>query len=93
MQAQTDYSGSRYDYIVSVIQLRLAAGNLDRAQLLEINNWLAESAPTSPPVPTPETLSPTVPPRSTQPAPAPMTPPAAPPPPESPKPPGRNPTL
>jgi len=90
VQAQTDYSGSRYDYIVSVIQLRLAAGNLDRAQLVEINNWLAESAPTSPPVATPETLSPTVPPSSTQPAPAPLTPPAAPSPPRRPKPPGPN---
>jgi outer membrane protein len=61
VQAQTDYSGSRYDYIVSVLQLRLAAGNLDRAQLDEINGWLTMSAPTSPAVPTPETLAPTVP--------------------------------
>src|SRR6266478_6286572 len=49
VQAQTDYSGSRYDYIVSVLQLRLAAGNLDRAQLTDINNWLTVAAPTSPP--------------------------------------------
>src|SRR5262249_39835353 len=28
VQAQTDYAVSRYDYIVSIIQLRLAAGNL-----------------------------------------------------------------
>jgi len=61
VQAQTDYSGSRYDYIVSVLQLRLAAGNLDRAQLDEINGWLTLTAPTSPAVPTPETLAPTVP--------------------------------
>ena len=61
VQAQTDYSASRYDYIVSVLQLRLAAGNLDRAQLDEINGWLTMSAPTSPAVPTPETLAPTVP--------------------------------
>jgi hypothetical protein len=61
VQAQTDYSGSRYDYIVSVLQLRLAAGNLDRAQLDEINGWLTLTAPTSPAIPTPETLAPTVP--------------------------------
>jgi outer membrane protein len=52
VQAQTDYSGSRYDFIVSLVQLRLAAGNLDREQLVEINNWLTSSAPTSPSSPT-----------------------------------------
>lgn len=61
VQAQTDYSGSRYDYIVSVLQLRLAAGNLDRAQLNEINSWLRVTAPTSPAVPTPESLAPSAP--------------------------------
>jgi outer membrane protein len=61
VQAKTDYSGSRYDYIVSVLQLRLAAGNLDRPQLTEINGYLTVAAPTSPPV-TPENLAPTVPP-------------------------------
>src|ERR1700720_508531 len=60
VQAKTDYSGSRYDYIVSVLQLRLAAGNLDRPQLTEINGYLTVAAPTSPPV-TPENLAPTVP--------------------------------
>lgn len=58
VQAQTDYSGSRYDYIVSVLQLRLAAGNLDRKELQEINNSLTVTAPTSPAVETPETLTP-----------------------------------
>ena len=62
VQAQTDYSGSRYDFIVSIIQLREAAGNLDRAQLAEINGWLSVSAPTSPPVETPESLTPRLPP-------------------------------
>ncbi len=64
VQAQTDYSGSRYDYIVSVLQLRLAAGNLDRAQLTDINNWLTVAAPTSPAEATPESLAPTIPPSS-----------------------------
>ncbi len=62
VQAQTDYSGSRYDYILSVLQLRLAAGNLSFAQLADINRWLLTAAPTSPAVPTPENLSATVPP-------------------------------
>ncbi|HET7755622.1 MAG TPA: TolC family outer membrane protein [Steroidobacteraceae bacterium] len=75
VQAQTDYSGSRYDYIVSVLQLRLAAGNLDRAELADVNGWLTVPAPTSPRVETPETLAPVVP-RETPP---PGTPPAAPP--------------
>lgn len=48
VQGQTDYASARYDYIVSVLQLRLAAGNLDRAQLAEINRWLNVRAPTSP---------------------------------------------
>ena len=40
VQAQTDYSGSRYDYIISVIQLRLAAGTLNKSDLEQINKWL-----------------------------------------------------
>src|SRR2546430_11875444 len=45
---RSDYSGSRYDYIVSVLQLRLAAGNLDRAQLNEVNTWLTQAVATFP---------------------------------------------
>jgi outer membrane protein len=48
VQAQTDYAVSRYDYIVSVIQLRLAAGNLSRSDVTEVNKWLGVSAPTVP---------------------------------------------
>jgi outer membrane protein len=48
VQAQTDYAVSRYDYIVSVIQLRLAAGNLSQPDVTEVNKWLAVSAPTIP---------------------------------------------
>jgi outer membrane protein len=48
VQAQTDYAVSRYDYIVSVIQLRLAAGNLSQSDVTEVNKWLAVSAPTVP---------------------------------------------
>jgi outer membrane protein len=71
VQAQTDYSGSRYDYIVSVLQLRLAAGNLDRAQLTDINNWLTVAAPTSPAEATPESFAPTIPPTPPPPGPKP----------------------
>src|SRR6516225_10091176 len=48
VQAETDYATARYDYIVSVLQLRLAAGNLDRPQLAELNNSLTVTVPTSP---------------------------------------------
>jgi outer membrane protein len=90
VQAQTDYSGSRYDYIVSVIQLRLAAGNLDRNQLAEINNWLSAQAPTSPSTqPTPQSLTP--PPPQTQTPNAPINPSTVTPPAGTPQPPGRTP--
>jgi outer membrane protein len=88
VQAETDYSGSRYDYIVSIIQLRYAAGNLDRAQLAQINGWLAVQAPTSPPVETPESLTPKLPPAKTT---APITPQSVLPPPGTQQPAGRQP--
>jgi outer membrane protein len=56
VQAQTDYSGSRYDYILDIVNLKLASGNLDRTTLAEINMWLDETVPTSAaPVRTPST--------------------------------------
>jgi outer membrane protein len=73
VQAETDFAVARYDYIVSVLQLRLAAGNLDRPQLAELNNWLTQTVPTSPVFATPETISPTI-------SPPPATPPQTPPP-------------
>jgi outer membrane protein len=48
VQAQTDYARSRYDYILNVIQLRLAAGNLDEKTVAEINQWLSESTVPAP---------------------------------------------
>jgi len=45
VQAQTNYSRSRYDYILNVIRLRQAAGELDAATVKEINQWLTETAP------------------------------------------------
>jgi outer membrane protein len=62
VQAETDYAAARYDYIVSVLQLRLAAGNLDRTQLTALNSSLTVTVPTSPAMATPESLTPTVPP-------------------------------
>ncbi len=64
VQAETDYSGSRYDYIVSVLQLRLAAGTLDRAQLIEINSYLTATAPMLPAEATPQSVLPSPPPES-----------------------------
>ncbi|HVN44029.1 MAG TPA: TolC family outer membrane protein [Steroidobacteraceae bacterium] len=74
VQAQTDYAAARYDYIISVLQLRLAAGNLDRRQLTDLNGWLTVPARTSPAVATPETVSPTVPPPQPTPLPPPPPP-------------------
>lgn len=61
VQALTNLSRSKYDYLLNVIQLRQAAGTLDKSALGEINGWLdltvttvpappqAEPAPTAPP--------------------------------------------
>jgi outer membrane protein len=54
--AQTNYAQARYDYLNDVIALRLAAGTLDRATLVEINKSLtaAQDSPiTSGPPPAP----------------------------------------
>jgi outer membrane protein len=58
VQAQTNYSQSRYDYLQTVITLRQAAGNLDKTTLEELNRLLTVTVPTAPtepnvPVPTP----------------------------------------
>ena len=53
VQAQTNYSRSRYDYMLNVLQLKLAAGTLDRATLSEVNSWLAVPTPVTPRVPAP----------------------------------------
>lgn len=41
-EAQTNYSRSRYDYLLNVLQLQLATGTLDKADLDEINSFLKE---------------------------------------------------
>jgi len=45
--AQTNYSQSRYSYLNSLVQLRLASGDIDRATLEEINRWLTVTTNTS----------------------------------------------
>jgi outer membrane protein len=51
VQAQTAYSQSRYDYLLTVINLRQAAGNLDKQTLEELNALLTETALTAPTAP------------------------------------------
>ncbi len=41
-EAQTNYSRSRYDYLLNVLQLQLATGTLDKADLDGINSFLRE---------------------------------------------------
>ncbi|MEP7243230.1 MAG: TolC family outer membrane protein [Gammaproteobacteria bacterium] len=56
VQAQTNYSQSRYAYLLNVISLRQAAGNLDKKTLDELNALLTvtvATAPTAPGVPVP----------------------------------------
>ncbi|MSR00650.1 MAG: type I secretion protein TolC [Gammaproteobacteria bacterium] len=43
VQAETNYSRSRYDYILNVLGLRLASGTLDRQVLEEVNALLTET--------------------------------------------------
>lgn len=41
-EAQTNYSRSRYDYIINVLNLQLASGTLNKGDLEEINAFLKE---------------------------------------------------
>ena len=45
VQAQTDYSRSRYDYMLNVIKLQQAAGILSEQTLQRINSLLTETPP------------------------------------------------
>jgi len=51
VQAQTDYSRSRYDYMVNVLKLQQAAGTLSQQSLEKLNALLTD-APQPPPDPT-----------------------------------------
>jgi outer membrane protein len=59
VQAQTNYSRSRYDYMLNVMKLRLASGTLDKATLTEINGWLTATPPAAAPAGTPVATPPT----------------------------------
>lgn len=60
VQAQTNYAQARYNYLLDIVQLRLAAGTLDRQTLQEINGWLTATQSTRPgPLNSPEPPAPT----------------------------------
>ncbi len=40
--SQADYAGARYDYIIQMLSLKLAAGDLNVEDLRKINNWLTQ---------------------------------------------------
>jgi outer membrane protein len=48
VQAQTNYAQAKYGYLNNIIALRLAAGNVDRATIAQINSWLVQPAPLPP---------------------------------------------
>lgn len=48
VQAFTNLSRSKYDYLLNVIRLRQAAGTLDGTALEEINGWLDQTVTTVP---------------------------------------------
>ena len=61
VQAQTNYAQAKYGYLNNIIALRLAAGNLDRATIAQINGWLVEPPPaenSTPPAATSEPATP-----------------------------------
>jgi outer membrane protein len=47
VQAQTDYSRSRYDYMLNVIKLQQAAGTLSEQSLERVNALLTDAPPTA----------------------------------------------
>jgi outer membrane protein len=48
VQAQTDYSRSRYDYMLNVLKLQQAAGTLSQQSLEKINSLLTDAPPPAP---------------------------------------------
>jgi outer membrane protein len=53
IQAQTNYSAAKYSYLNNVITLRLAAGDLDRSVIEDINRWLTVPVQAPPPAAAP----------------------------------------
>jgi outer membrane protein len=75
IQAQTNYSQSRYAYINNQVQLRLAAGDLTRESIVQINQHLLVDAPVGS---TARSPTPVAPPPAAPAAPAPAAPPPPP---------------
>jgi len=48
--AQTQYARSKYDYLINVVKLKLAAGTLTSQDIVQLNNWLVteEALPATP---------------------------------------------
>jgi outer membrane protein len=46
--AETNYSAAKYSYLNNLIALRLAAGDLDRETIEEVNRWLGPPQPVTP---------------------------------------------
>ena len=53
VQAQTNYAQAKYGYLNDLVALRVAAGNLDRSTIAQINTWLVEPPDTEAPAPAP----------------------------------------
>jgi outer membrane protein len=51
IQAQTDYSRSRYDYMVNMVKLQQAAGILTEQSLTRLNTLLKDEPPPKPEAP------------------------------------------
>jgi outer membrane protein len=58
LQDDTNYALAKYAYLNDLVSLRLAAGNLDRSTIVQINSWLIEPRPAPPSVPAPAPLTP-----------------------------------
>jgi outer membrane protein len=58
VQAQTDYSRSRYDYMLNVLKLQQAAGTLSQQSLEKINSLLTDVPPPAPNSKTPDPMAP-----------------------------------
>ena len=57
LQDDTNFALAKYAYLNAIVSLRLAAGNLNRATLEEINGWLIEPRPPPPSVPSPAPIA------------------------------------
>ena len=55
VQAYTNFSRSRYDYMLNVLRLKQSAGLLDRKALEEVNTWLETAPPPANPAAVPPT--------------------------------------